>query len=192
MRSRTWPMAFALVVLGASCSRDGGETARLSADLEKDLASASAASLELAAATRGYQPMRFVSDIEQVANAKPVPQRPKPRPVATNHASHEQPEAAAPDPTPAEQAAVVPEQESEPPVESAPAPRTPSVAPRPAPVPVDMAAGSGGGGAGGIGSREGPDWGTVVGVILRGGTVDPGHCPPRRRPRAPRIEIRIP
>lgn len=192
MRSRMWPMAFALVVLGASCSPDRGDTARLSADLERDLASASAASVELANDARGYQPMRFVSEIEQVATAKPLPARPKPRPVVTEHANHDEAVAAAPEPTPEEVVAMSPPVEPEPPVEPSPAPRTPSVAPRPAPVPVDMATGSGGGGPAGMGTREGPDWGTVVGVILRGGVVGPGHCPPRRRPRAPHFEIRVP
>ena len=35
----------------------------------------------------------------------------------------------------------------------------------------------------GEGHRLGPDMGTVIGVVLRGGRVDPGHCP--RHPRPP-------
>ncbi|HSA56536.1 MAG TPA: hypothetical protein VLE53_12585, partial [Gemmatimonadaceae bacterium] len=61
------------------------------------------------------------------------------------------------------------------------APRVPIVAPRPAPLPVEVPSSSGSGAVGG-GRTAGPDWGDVVGVVIRGGRVDPGHCPPRRRP----------
>ena len=73
------------------------------------------------------------------------------------------------------------------PAEVSEAPRVPSVAPRPAPLPVEVVTGHG---SVGRGRDEGPDLGTVIGVVLRGGRVDPGHCPPRRRPGG--IPIRIP
>lgn len=189
MRSTPWSVAVALILATTSCSRDASDGSRLSDDLEQDLAKASAASVELAGA-QGYQQTRVVSDLEQIRQAEPVRRRPRPVPVVVNHAADEPTEVDAPEPSPLEAEVEAVAQEPDP-IEPAPAPRVPVVAPRPAPVPVDMSGGGGGGGVSGPGSREGPDWGTVIGVILRGGASDPGHCPPRRRPR-PGVGIPFP
>ena len=195
MRSSTLPIAALLLAASVSCGRSDASDARLSDDLEQDLAKASASALELANGSGSYQPMRFVSAIEQVPQAEPERKKPQPKPTVRKNTSSDLAEEKAPEPEPeqqvatpvAEQPQVTEEAES---VDVADAPRVPIVAPRPAPVPVEVPS-SGGSGVVGGGRTEGPDWGDVVGVVLRGGRVDPGHCPPRR-PRGRGLPFPIP
>lgn len=195
MRSSALPVAALLLAASVSCGRSDASDARLSEELEQDLAKASASALELANGSGTYQPMRFVSAIEQVPQAEPERKKPQPKPTVRRNASTEVEEQKAPDPAPetavatpvAEVPLVTDEAES---VDVAEAPRVPIVAPRPAPLPVEVPS-SGGSGAVGGGRTEGPDWGDVVGVVLRGGRVDPGHCPPRR-PRGRGLPFPIP
>jgi hypothetical protein len=166
----------------------GGNGDAVADDLAKDLA-ASSVRIELAGSNA--QPMRFVSELEQVQQAEPVQRQRTPRHVAAKTA----------DDRPDENLAVAPESQQELQVAEAPAPEAqapapeetvsavPSVAPRPVALPVDVPtegisaygrAGSGRGtdGGGGIGI------GDVIGVVIRGGGTGPDHCPPpRRRPR---------
>lgn len=187
MRS-TWRMVTLVLAAGVSCGRGDNEASKLSEDLQKDLAAASSASMALASAAQGYQPMRFVSEIEQVKRAEPVARRPEPKPVVHDHSAAEAQQERAPDPAPMPVVETPKAPEAEQPAETSDAPRVPSVAPRPAPMPVDYPADVGSGGTAGPGTREGPDLGTIIGVIIRGGVLDPGHCPPRRGrpPRFPR------
>ena len=195
MRSSALPIAALLLAASVSCGRSDASDARLSDDLEQDLAKASASALELANGSGSYQPMRFVSAIEQVPQAEPERKKPQPKPTVRKNTSSDLAEEKAPEPEPeqqvatpvAEQPQVTEEAES---VDVADAPRVPIVAPRPAPVPVEVPS-SGGSGVVGGGRTEGPDWGDVVGVVLRGGRVDPGHCPPRR-PRGRGLPFPIP
>ena len=151
------------------------------------LAEAKARAQDLANSTQSYQPVRFVSDIEQIR--PPRPTREPRRDVVVKEGK----DSVQVDPMPVP--AVVPDDtapvvQPDSAVDAAGAPRVPSIIPREAPVPT--AVGGGGSGAGEWrGNDPGPDMGTVIGVVLRGGRGDPGHCP--RHPRPPsQIPNRIP
>jgi len=132
---------------------------------------------DLANSAQNYQPVRFVSDIEKVKVPKPVTQpeveevvvkgtdsvQVDPMPVPEQITTPENPPVVAPDSTPVE----------------APAPRVPSIIPREAPAPDVVGRGPT------RGPEAGPDWGTVIGVVIRGGRGDPGHCPRHRPPPPP-------
>ena len=178
------PVAALAVACGPGNSKD--QTA-LSADLERDLAAATASSVQLASTSREYQPARFVSAIESPATSAPVRRRNVPKAVARPKAASEQKVAKAPEPAPE---ATVEVADATPSVE-APAPTidTPTnvaVTARPTPVgsapaPSDagnggVGSGSRGGGLGGVGEAIG----TVIGVvIIRGGAGGIDHCDPR-------------
>lgn len=145
------------------------------------IAQARARAEDLANSTQNYQPVRFVSAIEQVRPPRPVT-RTKPDTVVEEGKDpvHVEPVAL---PTEVEGPAL----QADSATETASAPRVPSIIPRDAPEPAAV----GGGGGGWRGRDPGPDMGTVIGVVLRGGRVDPGHCP--RHPRPPtQIPNRIP
>ena len=187
MRPSIWRFAVPTVLLAAACGRGSSHTAKVSDDLQRDLAAASSASLELANGSKGYKPMQTVSAIEQGEHALPVQRRPTPRPVVQHHADATPQEQKAPDPAPQnvvdEPKAPEPQQPASEPATTSDAPSVPVVAPRPAPVPVDYPS-SGSGNRGGAGPGPGTDIGGVIGVILRGGIGD-DHCDPhpRTRPR---------
>ena len=195
MRTSAWRSILPVVlIVGASCGRGSSNTAKLTDDLQRDLAAASTASIQLANESQGYKPMRFVSAIERGEDAVPVQRRPSPRPVVRNHTSTEPAQEKAPDPSPqvAVEAPKAPEPQQPAPTISD-APTVPVVAPRPAPLPVDYPSSDGGsrgsvgaGGSTGSGRSPGPDIGTIIGVIIRGGAIGDDHCVPRRVPRGPR------
>ena len=152
-------------------------------DSASTVAQARARAEDLANSTQNYQPVRFVSAIEQVRPPRPVT-RTKPDTVVLEGKDpvHVEPVAV---PTEAEGPALQVDSTTE----TASAPRVPSIIPREAPEPAAVGGGSGGGDW--RGRDPGPDMGTVIGVVLRGGRVDPGHCP--RHPRPPtQIPNRIP
>jgi len=157
------------LVAALACGAGDARKPEPSAEVQRDLAMARARGLELANSAHTYQPVRFVSAIEQTP---PAPIRSRPRevvlkePVDTVSAQVE-PSSAGPESgeTPA-------------PVAVAHVRRVPSVVPLGAPTPERI--------PGGHTPRSmpdrGPDIGSPVGVVIRGGMVDPRHCPPRRRP----------
>ena len=184
------PVAALAVACGRGKSND--KTA-LNADLKRDLDAASAASVELASTSRGYQPTRFVSAIESPATSEPVRRRSVRRPVARPTASVDQDLAKAPDPAPENKVEVASPDvaQTEAPAPTIDTPTQVAVTPRPTPVgnaPAStdvgsggVGGGSGGGGLGGIGEAIG----TVIGVVVvRGGSGGVDHCDPRtdRRP----------
>lgn len=177
---------FTLVTLvAAACGPSSQPDTATSAD--SALADAKARAQDLANSTQSYQPVRFVSDIEQVRPPRPT-MEPRREVVVKDGKDSVQVD---PVPVPAivpDVAAPVPESDSV--VDAAASPRVPSIIPREAPVPT--AVGGGGSAAGDWrGNDPGPDMGTVIGVVLRGGRGDPGHCP--RHPRPPsQIPNRIP
>lgn len=126
---------------------------------------------DLANSTQNYQVVRFVSDIEQVTRKPAVPKKREeavtPEDVAV--VSDSTPMSAAIEETVSSVSAT----------EELSTPRVPSVIAREAPLPPAVETR----GDGWRGSDPGPDMGTVIGVVLRGGRVDPGHCP--RHPRPP-------
>jgi hypothetical protein len=155
-----------------------------SSDTARTLEVAKARAQDLANSTQNYQPVRFVSAIEQVRAPRPV-REPKPDYVVkegTDSVSVDPipiPAPAQEDPTPNIQ--------SDSAAETVIAPRVPSIVPRDAPLPAAV----GGGTGDWRGNDPGPDMGTTIGVVLRGGRGDPGHCP--RHPRPPsQIPNRIP
>jgi outer membrane biosynthesis protein TonB len=194
----------AALALGAiACGTKQEQSASIDADLQKDLASVGASDSGLALASADYQPMRFVSSVEQVKPAVPSKRvshtsepakAPKPRPKAKR--------APAPAPTPEPQVvaeADVPEPEPQ---------QTPSEAPAPEPQPVVIAqqpspepshAPVGNTGDGGVGNRgNGGGWGGILGgiigaVVIRGGMGGVDHCDPRTdgrvRPTYPNVPI---
>ncbi len=193
-------MLVPLALFVGACGSGGGSEA-LSDDLKKDLAASAAAPLELANAGGAYQPMRFVSEIEQSNGAAPVQRTRAPRRVAAQRANVEQPEqteSPAPEPQHEVQVAELPAEVQQAPAPEPDVPRVPTVAPRPSALPVDVPAapatggygreGSGGSGGIGVGRGDGVGIGDVIGVVIRGGGVGPDHCPPRRRGR-PRFPI---
>lgn len=192
------PVALAVVL--AACEGGSGSGA-LSDDLKKDLAASAAPPIELANAGGAYQPMRFVSELEQSNGAAPVQRARAPRRVAARRASVERPEereSPAPEPPQEVQVAEVPAQVQQAPAPEPDVPRVPTVAPRPSALPVDVPSapasggfgreGSGASGGIGVGRGDGVGIGDVIGVVIRGGGVGPDHCPPRRRGR-PRFPI---
>lgn len=182
-----------VAALALACGRGKSDEQRaLADDLKRDLAAASASSVELASTARDYTPTRIVSAIESPTTSAPVQKKSVRRPVSRPTAANEPEVAKAPDPAP-ENKIDVPEPV---PTEETPAPAidTPTnvaVTPRPTPVgsapaPTDagrgqVGGGSHGGGLGGIGEAIG----TVIGVVvIRGGAGGVDHCDPRtdRRP----------
>jgi hypothetical protein len=76
------PVAAFVVACGRGNPKD---QTGLSADLKRDLAAASASSVELASTSREYQPARFVSAIESPATSAPVQRRKVRHPVVRQH-----------------------------------------------------------------------------------------------------------
>ena len=176
-----------LALLGA-CSRDAGTNRGMSDELRKDLEASTAAKPELANAGGAYQPMRFVSDLEQARQAETVQRNRTPRRVAAQTANLDQSETTSPAAAPREeiQVAQAPSPTTQSPAPESDVPRVPSVAPRPSPLPVDVPSTEGyGRGSSGIGRGDGRgvDIGDVIGVVIRGGAVGDDHCVPRRRGR---------
>lgn len=176
MRTSLVRLFVPLAILAAACDGGDSQSASLSADLKQDLAAASAPKLELASAAGDYQPMRFVSELEQTNLSTPVKRAPTPRP----------------EPTPAPKPVDEPTPEPQPEAQVAEAPQVdeavsavPSVAPRPSALPVDVPSTQGVGNSDGQvfgrGGDRGADIGGIIGVVIRGGGVGPDHCPPRRR-----------
>jgi hypothetical protein len=145
------------------------------------LAEARARAQDLANSAQNYQPVRFVSEIEQVKRPRPV-EISRPAPLTERGA-----ELVAIDSTPTSVSAAAPEARPASVLEDDDTPRVPSIIAREAPLPPAV------GGRADAWQRAdpGPDMETVIGVVLRGGLVDPGHCP--RHPRPPsQIPHRIP
>jgi hypothetical protein len=152
-------------------------------DAAKDLEQARSLAKDLAISNQNYQQARFVSDIERVRSPRPVAE-PKPEDVVVKGTDSVQVD---PMPVPAE----VTEPEA-PPVTApdssttvAAAPSVPSIIPRDAPLPEAV-------GRGRVhGPSPGPDWGTVIGVVIRGGLGDGDKCE-RHRPPTSTIPRRNP
>jgi len=173
---------FTLLTVAAAACAQSPESAAPD-DSASTVAQARARAEDLANSTQNYQPVRFVSAIEQIRPPRPVT-RTKPDTVVLEGKDPVQVEPVAV-PTEAEGAALQVDSTTE----TVSSPRVPSIIPRDAPQPE--AVGGGGGGGEWRGNDPGPDMGTVIGVVLRGGRVDPGHCP--RHPRPPtQIPNRIP
>jgi hypothetical protein len=172
MRSIRSLATLGLSVLAAACSRQP-EHHQIDTRLRQDLALASG--LEMA--ERSYQPVRFVSEIERIPEAprRRGTMRPSPAPVR-----------AVPDPPPSVDTAAVqlpevPAAATAAPIEREDVPRIPVVMPRP--VPSAGESPGHGTGSNGPGPRDGPDIGTIIGVVIRGGLVGVDRCaPPRRLP----------
>lgn len=168
-------------MVAAACGGGDLQSASIPDDLKQDLAAASAPKLELASAAGDYQPMRFVSDIEQTELSTPVKRAPKPRPMPAPTSSPQPQDQPAPAPEPEAQVAEAPQAPQVAEAVSA----VPSVAPRPSALPVDMPSTQGVGDRDGQvfgrGGDRGADIGGIIGVVIRGGGVGPDHCPPRRR-----------
>jgi hypothetical protein len=178
MRTEGKVAALSLALLVSACSKRPEPTASLPADLQKDLAAASASANQLATAPQSYQRMRFVSDIER-SHASVRVESPK---VAKRHehmtasqhasanpivsmASHSLEAVSTPAETPAPEPTIV-------------------VAARPAPEPMVMQAGGPSDvidEGRGIGSVLG---GIMSGVVIRGGHAGPDKCDPRTDARA--------
>jgi hypothetical protein len=190
MRVTAWRAAAPLLIAAViSCGRDGTSAkAKPGDDLRRDLAAASAASVELATDAQSYQATRVVSDLEQSERAVPVTRAPVPRPQVQRHSDVAPQQEKAPDPSPqvAVDAPTAPEPQ-QPEVATNDAPTVPTVAPRPSPVPVEYPAASGRQGEGaGADGRTGPGSGIggIIGVIIRGGGIGgDDHCVPNTRGR---------
>ena len=174
---------FTLLTLTAAACGPSSQPAVTGSDSSGAVAEAKARGQDLANSNQSYQPVRFVSDIEQVRRPRPV-RKPQPD-VVVREGTDSIP--AEPVPLPATSPEEGPTAvQNEVPVDAS-APRVPSIVPRDAPLPAAVGASSGDW----RGKDPGPDMGTVIGVVLRGGRGDPGHCP--RHPRPPtQIPNRIP
>jgi hypothetical protein len=176
---------FTLMTLAAAaCGPSSGPAVNRDDDVASTLAEAKARAQDLANSTQSYQPVRFVSEIEQVRVPRPV-KRPEPD-VVVREGLDSVPVEAIPLPSVAPEE-VAPAIHVDSTTESVGTPRVPSIIPRDAPLPAAVGGRSGDW----LSPDPGPDMGTVIGVVLRGGRVDPGHCP--RHPRPPsQIPARIP
>ncbi len=172
-------LVYAAAFIAASC---GGAGQAPSDELLRDLSAAQSSSIELAARIQDYQPTRFVTAVEQLPVAAPTRAR-APRRVYNPPAVAEVPiDELTPSPEPAQEIVQtpVPGPEPEPTHVSA----VPTVIPRPAATPATPAPS----GDADAGRSDGPNRGEVlgtiigeaIGVVIRGGPVGPGHCPPRR------------
>jgi hypothetical protein len=173
-----------LIGLVAWACQPAPEPATPQDDVAKTVEQAKEVGRDLALSSQNYQPVRFVSDIEKVKVPKPVTEpeveevvvkgpdsvQVDPLPIPEQITNPDTPPVVAPDSTP----------------EEAPAPRLPSIVPRDAPRPEAVGRGPT------RGPEAGPDWGTVIGVVIRGGAGDPGHCPRHRPPGGPGIIPRNP
>jgi len=171
------------VLLFTAC---GGKDPAVSDDFRKDLELASASSpITLATSQPAAQ---IVSAIERTAP-------PAPRRVAQSQRApkHRPAPRALPAPVEVEEADLSEEVEAEP-VEPSPAPV--EVAPLPSPRPQPVASSGGSVGDGGLGRGDrGPGIGTIIGVVLRGGSGGIDECDPRtdgRRGGMISINNRIP
>ena len=172
-------MTLAALACGPSSQQDAATGSDSSA-----LAEAKARAQDLANSNQSYQPVRFVSAIEQVRPPRPV-RKPQPD-VVVREGTDSIPVEPVPLPATSPEEGL-PAVQNESPVDASAAPRVPSIVPREAPLPAAVGSRSGDW----RGNDPGPDMGTVIGVVLRGGRVDPGHCP--RHPRPPsQIPNRIP
>lgn len=153
-------------------------------DTTQALTEARARAQELANSAQNYQPVRFVSAIEQVRPPKPV------RTVKLEETIRDGTDSVSADPVVASapgqgELESVTKGDSLPDVSNTP--RVPSIIPRDAPAPEAVGPTA----PAWRGHDPGPDMGESIGVVLRGGRVDPGHCP--RHPRPPsQIPNRIP
>ena len=178
------PVAALAVACGRGKSAD--KDAALTADLKRDLAAASASSVELAN-SGDYQRTRVVSAIESPATSAPVRKRSVHKPVARPASTGEGQVAKSPEPAVENKVEVAqPEPSTETPAPAVETPTTVAATPRPTPVgtaPATTDVGSGavgggsrGGGLGGIGEAIG----TIIGVaVIRGGGGGIDHCDPR-------------
>ena len=169
-----------ILLLVATACDQSREAAKAEADA---IEQARARAADLANSTQNYQPVRYVSAIEQVARPVTTPKQVEvvkpgkepevvePVPVVADVTSETEP------PVIAEDSTTVP----------VAAPRVPSIVPRDAPQPEAVGGASSGDWRG---TDPGPDIGSAIGVVLRGGRGDPGHCP--RHPRPPTQIPRIP
>lgn len=176
---------FTLMMLAAAaCGPSSQPNVAIGSDSSGALAEAKARAQDLANSNQSYQPVRFVSAIEQVRPPRPV-RKPQPDTVVREGTDSIRAE---PVPLPAaseEEGLAMAGNEA--PGDAGAAPRVPSIIPREAPLPEAVGSSSGDW----RGNDPGPDMGTVIGVVLRGGRGDPGHCP--RHPRPPsQIPNRIP
>jgi outer membrane biosynthesis protein TonB len=166
------------ILVAASC---GGNNQSASDDLLRDLSAAQASSVELAARVQDYQPTRFVTAVEQLPQSTPTRAR-APRRTYTPPAVDAVPlEETMSDPEPAQEIVQTPIPEPDPQPTQVSA--VPTVQPRPAATPATPApTGETDGAAAGPSRGEvlGTIIGEAIGVVIRGGPVGPGHCPPRR------------
>ncbi len=189
MRTDRNVAALSLAILLGACDRPRESAAKLSPDLEKDLAAASAAGGGLATAPASYQRVRFVSDVERWKASAPSPK----------HATSKHPMRAAP----SRQMAAMPEMETSP--QPAPSTATEDAPPaavaqaaasEPAPYIEEgpprgqtSAPGTAGADNGSAERGRGGGWGGLLGgiigsVVIRGGHGGVDHCDPRTDGRA--------
>ena len=172
--------ALSFVILLAACGKRQ-EPVALSADLQKDLATVSSGG-DLAIAPKSYQPMRFVSAIEQsrpIAPAKRPTTSHQRLHVVSHHNTWQPMTDVASEPT-VTTVAETPGTVSTPEA-AAPAPSI-TVAPAPAPQPSNAPAGSSSGGTVGDhdqGGGLGGLLGGIMGAVIRGGHVGVDKCDPR-------------
>ena len=169
-------LIYTTAFIAASCGGSQGP----SDELLRDLSAAQTSSIELAARVQDYQPTRFVTAVELPPAAAPTRAKAPRREHKTPMVSEVPLQETTPSPEPAQEIVQTPVPDPEPPqVASA----VPSVVPRPTATAATPA-------PTGEGRSEGPSRGEVlgtiigeaIGVVIRGGPVGPGHCPPRRRP----------
>jgi hypothetical protein len=169
-------LIYTAAFVAASC---GGSADAPSDELLRDLSAAQTSSIELAARVQDYQPTRFVTAMEQLPVAAPTRAK-APRRVHNPPTVGEVPlQETTPTPEPAEEIVQTPVPEPEPTqIVSA----VPTVIPRPTATAATPAPAAGEGRDDGPGRGEvlGTIIGEAIGVVIRGGPVGPGHCPPRR------------
>jgi hypothetical protein len=171
-----------VAVVTAACS-GGDEALPDTANLVRE---GQARAKDLANSAQSYQPVRFVSEVEQIRPPRPVSKRVVAEVVTKGIDSVDVEAVMAPAPV---TAVAEPEVAADSTTATSSVPSVPSIVPRSAPAPEAVA--STGSGLGEWRGRDpGPDMGTVIGVVLRGGRVDPGHCP--RHPHPSQIPNRIP
>ncbi|MEJ7809597.1 MAG: hypothetical protein WKG32_04185 [Gemmatimonadaceae bacterium] len=179
MRTIVKMSALPVALVALACVDGGTKHATVSDELSRDLALASAASLDLASEQASAR-TNVVSAMELTPESAPskaaAPRKPVKRPAAPKPT--EEVAVAVETPTPAPEP-VAPPQEVAAPQGQAPA-EEPQAGPRPQPLPPVYPGDSRTGGEGGRGPGIG---GVLIGVVLRGGGVDGDHCEIHQRGR---------
>ena len=190
MRKPVKVATLSLAVFAGACGISKEKSATLPEDLQKDLATASAPSSDLATAPKSFEPTRFVSEMERTTGPVRIKTivktkrktKPMPRPEPVSKPAEEVAAADVAGTSEMAPSTTMQPVPSDMPTISEPVATAPEPGARPAPTPIPSTGSSGNDGIGdhrrgrGIGGILG---GIFGGVVIRGGHGGVDKCDPR-------------